>query len=383
MLVFYRYSPVLLFPVALFATLSVLLIELFLSSRASLRLSLSSMLALSIQRKLMLATAALMFIAPFVFSNVDRSPLQVTAAIAAFTSLTISQLVRAVRDQNPLAVWTSLVIGVAGIGHVILCELVSIPLTGGVYLLLALSLFLWGIGRFTAHQGPLKILSQPFSEAAYWLPLVAAVLAVVAHVSGGEEVWKGANCLAMFIASAFYFFLGMERDRSRNWTISMVILNISLAMLWNELHWYDAQLLMIPIGASILLLVELLRREIPESFHTPLRYTGALTILTSPAFEIIHGSWWHLLSLMILSVVVLLLAIGLRVRALVYSGTAFLIVDLIAIVVRSGVDHPHLLWGAGILLGLGVIGLAAFCEHHREKLISRIRMISADLETWR
>jgi len=35
-----------------------------------------------------------------------------------------------------------------------------------------------------------------------------------------------------------------------------------------------------------------------------------------------------------------------------------------------------------VILGLGVIGLAAYCEHHREKLMSRIRLISAELETW-
>lgn len=381
--VFQQFSSVLLFPVALFATLSVLMIELILCARATLRISQSGMLALANQRRLMLLIAAFMLGAPLLFSSIDRSALQVVAAMAAFGCLGISQLVRAVRDQSQFAVWGSLGIGGVGIGYAVVFDLVSISLTEGVYSLLASSLILWGIGGLSSKQNKLKILSEPFVASAYWMPLAGVVLGGVAHILNGEEVWKGVNSLGLLLAAAFYFFQGMEEDRKRNWTLSVVILNIAIAMLWDELHWYDAQLFMIPAGASILLLVELLRREIPEFLHAPLRYIGALTILTSPAFEIVQGSWWHLLSLMILSVAVLLLAMGLRTRALVYSGTAFLIVDLVAIVVRSGIDHPHLLWGAGIILGLCVIGLAAYCEHHREKLIARIRMISADLETWR
>ena len=49
----------------------------------------------------------------------------------------------------------------------------------------------------------------------------------------------------------------------------------------------------------MLWLVELLKREIPESYRDPLRYAGALTILVSPTFHIVSGSWLHLISLMV------------------------------------------------------------------------------------
>ncbi|MCP4505004.1 MAG: hypothetical protein GY826_01240 [Fuerstiella sp.] len=99
-------------------------------------------------------------------------------------------------------------------------------------------------------------------------------------------------------------------------------------------------------------------------------------------FEVLGGSWAHMLSLMVLSVVVILLSIGLRLRALVYAGSAFLAADLVAMVVRTTVSHPGLLWVCGIALGGGVIALAAFCENHREKLLARIRLVSAELATW-
>jgi len=98
---------------------------------------------------------------------------------------------------------------------------------------------------------------------------------------------------------------------------------------------------MIPVGITILALVEILKREIPAVWHNPLRYAGALTILVSPTFHIVDRSWLHLITLMVLATSVLLVSIGLRLRALMYTGVAFLVADLIAMVICGGIDHPN------------------------------------------
>jgi hypothetical protein len=85
---------------------------------------------------------------------------------------------------------------------------------------------------------------------------------------------------------------------------------------------------------------------------------------------------------MIASVAVTLAAMGLRIRALMYTGTGFLVGDLVAMVVRGSIDNPTLLWIAGILFGLAVISLAAYCEKHREHVLQRLRLVAARLETW-
>ena len=89
-----------------------------------------------------------------------------------------------------------------------------------------------------------------------------------------------------------------------------------------------------------------------------------------------------MLNLLALSVLVILLSIGLRLRALIHTGTAFLLADLVMMVVRSTHDYPSLLWISGLALGVAVIVLAAVCERHREQLLSRIRLLSAELATW-
>jgi hypothetical protein len=160
------------------------------------------------------------------------------------------------------------------------------------------------------------------------------------------------------------------------------ILNVSLLLLWRTLHLTDPQFYMVPIGLSILGLVELMKKELPRASHDLLRYIGALTILVSPTFEILGGSWLHLVTLMVLSVVVVLVAIGLQLKALMYTGSAFLLADLVGMIVRSTIDHPAMLWVCGLGLGAAVIGLAAYCERHREELLKRIRIITAELATW-
>jgi len=184
------------------------------------------------------------------------------------------------------------------------------------------------------------------------------------------------------LAAGCYFWRGLERSMKSYLILSGLILNIALVLLWRELNWDDPQFFMIPVGISILALVQLLKQEIPERFHDPLRYLGALVILVSPVFHIVDGSWLHLFSLMVASMGVVLLAIGLRVRALMYTGTAFLVADLVAMVVRGSIDDPNVLWISGLALGAAVIALGAWCERNREALVERMRFLTDVLKQW-
>ena len=85
---------------------------------------------------------------------------------------------------------------------------------------------------------------------------------------------------------------------------------------------------------------------------------------------------------MIAALIVLVFGIGARVRALVFTGIGFLFTDLTAMIVHGTIDHPDLLWLVGILIGSGVVTLGAICENNREKLLQRVRTISATLQTW-
>ncbi len=85
---------------------------------------------------------------------------------------------------------------------------------------------------------------------------------------------------------------------------------------------------------------------------------------------------------MLCAVGVVLVGIGLRLRALLYTGSAFLAVALISMLVRGAVDEPNLLWISGLLLGAAVVFLGALAERNRENLLQRVRMLSATLNSW-
>jgi hypothetical protein len=309
--------------------------------------------------------------------------LQVAMAAITFAIVIGGHLRQACRLRDEKRVWIAESLTGTALAYFLVFGVIHLGSGLAPLFLLGGGLALWSAGRAAARSTRLAVLSDPFTQTGLLLPLAAVLLAAGRHVSGLSSTMLGMNSLALFGAAAFYFWLGIEKHQRRLVVLAAVILNGSLVLLWRELSWTDPQLFLIPVGLSVVGLVELLQKEIPPAMHNPLRYAGALVILVSPTFHIMTGSWVHLFSLMAASVGVTLLSIGLRARALMYTGVAFLIADLLAMLVRGSIDRPNLLWIAGVLLGTAVVVLGALCENRREVLMQRLRILTAELETWR
>ncbi|MCA9076473.1 MAG: hypothetical protein KDA93_15715 [Planctomycetaceae bacterium] len=288
----------------------------------------------------------------------------------------------ACREVAELRVWLAEAIVAAGIGYLVLFGVITLGAGWSLYLTLAAGVAAWAIGTWAGQTTRFTVLHKPLLTTGLWLPAVTVGLGVYRHIAYTQTLWLGANSLALLLAGGFYFWRGLETRRPGLLLGSAGILNVALALLWRELHWTDPQLFLIPLGVTMIAFVELLKRELPAKMHDPLRYAGALMILVSPAFHILGGSWLHMIVLMVASVAVALVAMGLRVKALMYTGSAFLVADIIAMVVRGTIDNPNLLWITGIGVGAAVISLAAYCERHREDMLQQLRVIAAKLEAW-
>ncbi len=303
--------------------------------------------------------------------------------LAVWISLTATLWTRAVDHQHQDLVWLGLWAVLAAWIYFLLTGVCTLADPALPYAAFVLGLTCWSIGRTAATTTRFGIFSLPFQLTGFWLPVMVVPFAIGRQLSGYDVVWAGANSLPMLCAAGFYFWRGLS-DRNVGTTIlSAAILNLTLMLVWHELRWTDPQLFLVPVGISILAITELMQREIPENFHTELRFIGALTILVSPTFHIVTGSWSHILTLMIAAVAICLVAIGLRIRILLYTSTAFLLADLVAMIARGSINQPNLLWIVGIVMGTLVIGLGAVCENHRETVLARIRGLAATLETWR
>jgi hypothetical protein len=309
------------------------------------------------------------------------APNDIGMAAATFLLASAAELCGACRRQSEARVWGALGVALAAAGYFAFFGLVALGRGVAMFSVLGLGFAMWLIGEWVRDRSPFGILRRPLQQVALVLPLATVGLGIYRHLVA-QPAWLGANSLALLLAAGFYFWRGLERPSKPLLILSGLVLDVAMFLLWRELAWTDPQFFMIPIGISILALVQLLKSEIPERFHDPLRYLGALVILVSPTFHIVGGSWLHLFSLMVASVGIVLLAMGLRVRALIYTGTAFLLADLVAMVVRGSIDNPNVLWMAGLALGGAVIALAAVCERNREALMGRIRVLADALKEW-
>jgi hypothetical protein len=301
--------------------------------------------------------------------------------VAAGLILLVHSFEQARLSHAELPIWVSAVWTAAGLG--VLAHHDVIPTDRGyAAIILALASFsLWGFAHVLGQTGRWAIARRPVEQMALAMPGLATLAALGSEFLL-DHVPTGVASGAVLLASAFWFWRGIE-DKARHFTaLAALHANVALALLWRDLSLSDPQLYLIPLGATILGLVETFRREIPERLRDPLRYLGALVILVSPITRMLDGQWMAYATLMLVSMVVILLAIGLRARAILYTGSAFLAGDLVAIVVRGCVDHPQMLWMTGIALGTAVVGLAAYCERRRDVILARIQTLSAALERW-
>ncbi|MEX0717260.1 MAG: hypothetical protein WD066_11770 [Planctomycetaceae bacterium] len=326
-------------------------------------------------------TTGLLMFASLMLLPHGLAGMQIAAALATFALIVAELLVRACRKRNAEIVWFSEAVAAAGTAYFIAFGLIPLDRGLSLWALLGTAGVLSIAAAWAKRRDATAVLADPFERTALVLPALAVLAGVTRHLLL-DPTWLGMNSLALLLAAGFYLQHGWERQRPWFVALAAAIFNVALALLWRELSWSDPQFFLIPLGLSILGLIELLRSHIPAPSIAPLRYLGALLILVSPTFNIVEGSWLHLGTLMLAAVAITLLAIGLRAKSLMYTGTGFLLADLIAMVVRGSIDRPQLLWFVGIAVGLAVIALAAWCEKHREDVLQRLRLIAAELQRW-
>ena len=307
---------------------------------------------------------------------------EIAIATIGFVVLIVTQPMLAVRKQSESRVWMTCILCGVMTWFLSVHDVISLNVGISQFVLLGISI----VGLMVAHGSQrsenLAIFRRPMLFIGQALPGVVAILVVVCELAGWGSSSMALNALLLMMAAGIYFHQAFVLRQQKFCIPALMIANAGLFLLWISFSWSALELYLVPVGLSILGFTELMKKELPKASHTPLYYIGLLTILCSPLLQVLGGSWIHILLLMVLSVLVILIAIGMRIRSLVYAGTAFLLVDLVAMVIRSTIHNLNLLWICGVVLGAGVIVLAAFCENHREKLLTRIRMVSAELATW-
>jgi len=310
------------------------------------------------------------------------NPMLVATLILAFAVAVTVEIVEAIRKQNEGHIWSSFAVAFTAL--VWLMAHGELVIGSGVSQIALISVSAIGLlgARVIHDHKRLGFAARPLDQLGLVCPAFVVGLTLTRTAMGVSAILPGIDSAMLLAAAAIYFYRGLATSSRGLLIVAALVFNLASVHLWLSLSMNDLQLYLVPLGLTVLGLVELLKKEIPVAAHSTMRNIGSLVILVSPVFEILGGSWLHMTTLLLLSVLVILLAIGLRIRTLVYMGSAFLFADLVAMVIQSAVANPGTLWIGGLATGVAVIALAAYCENHREQLLSKIRVLSAELATW-
>jgi hypothetical protein len=211
---------------------------------------------------------------------------------------------------------------------------------------------------------------------------VLPVLAIATTPVQLASPWAGGTLLA----GALLYLSVASRVRNP-WPLYLGVLALNGAVyLWTPL-WAERyglwQFYIEPAAVSVLVLAHLHRRELRPNVLSGARlaalcllYAGAgLGLFLRPELTLFVAA----LGLAMLGII---LGIALRIRAFLYAGLAFLVLNVIGQLVRFYPDQG--MSRALILIGLGaaITGGMVFFNLKRETILRQLRIMRADLAAW-
>ncbi|MBK1718855.1 hypothetical protein CKO27_14610, partial [Thiocystis violacea] len=220
------------------------------------------------------------------------------------------------------------------------------------------------------------------SPAFYRLALLLPLLAVATTPPQLASTWTGGTLLA---AALLYVSLGA---RQRNpWPLYLGVLALNGAIyLWAPL-WAERyglwQFHIAPAALSVLALTHLHRRELRPSVLTGTRLAALSLLYAGAGLDLFLRPELFLFAIALgLALGGIVLGIALRIRAFLYGGVAFLVLNVIGQLLRFYPDQG--IGRALILIGLGALitgGMVLF-NLKREAILQRVRIVRADLADW-
>jgi hypothetical protein len=196
-----------------------------------------------------------------------------------------------------------------------------------------------------------------------------------------------AHALIWFLAGGLYLLLALSR-RSTGWALAAALAaNFGLWALWTSRGLPFAshpQVWLIPLGLIVLVSEYIERERLSTELATALRYLGICLIYVASTAELfitgLGNSLWLPVILAGLCVAGVLAGIWLRVKAFLFLGVSFLLLDIGTMIWHAAVNRAHtwVWWASGIVLGVAILALFALFEKRRNDVL---RLLD-DLKSW-
>ncbi len=236
-------------------------------------------------------------------------------------------------------------------------------LMGATYVLLA-------IQRLT--------LSKPLLHVVLVLPLVALLTVPIQLASGHASA-------TLMAAGALYLLSCRGTERPLPLYLALLAFNAAL-YLWIP-GWANSsrmfQVYIAPAAISVLILLHLHRKELKPNVLNGARLAALSILYASATLDVfLRGELEIFAIVLALSLAGVIVGIALRTRAFLYTGVTFLVLNIVGQMVQL---FPEQRFGKAIMLlvlGVAITGGMIWFNLQRERILQRIRIFRADLETW-
>jgi hypothetical protein len=234
-----------------------------------------------------------------------------------------------------------------------------------------------GVAGWASRQsGASEVLAGPARLGAYAVPILS-ILALP---------WQAPiTAAALLVGHAAHFAaLARDDDERRGAALaSVVAFNAALLVAWSANRAISVELLAVPAGVSLLILIRVFRDALTPEAEAKLRAVAVTGIYAAAAFRpLMFPQTAAFLGCVVLCLVGVGVGIALRIRSYLYLGTAFLVTSVTANLVRFGVRDHRAGAAALSLLGLAVVGGMILLSAKKAELVLRYERLKAQLADW-
>lgn len=295
----------------------------------------------------------------------------IAVVLAAGVSLWLSW--RDAKEDEPRGVWLGALAATSGFvltrvlagGDVGLVESIAALVVAGAASLLASRL-----------PGSLPKVTKALAAVATWWPVLGLVTAP----------WSSPTSVAvLLVAFAVHYTLLAQQSGQKPLAsvLSAVAFNGAVLTMWFGSGWGEAQYVLVPMGLSGLVLVQVFSKELGDAWSARLRAVAVGLVYAAAAFRpLAIDAPWAFFLCVALCVAGVGAGIALKVRSFVTLGSIFLVTTVVATLVRWGVREPRM--GALFLSGLGlaVVAFMVVVTTKKAELLERYKRVRGALERW-
>lgn len=295
----------------------------------------------------------------------------IAVVLAAGLSLWLAW--REAKEDEPRGVWLGALAATTGF------VLTRVLAGGDIGLVESIAaLVVAGAASLLASRLPesLPKVTKALTSVAMWWPVLGLVTAP----------WNSPMSVAvLLVAFAVHYTLLAQQQGQKPLAsvLSAVAFNGAVLTMWFGSGWGEAQYVLVPMGLSGLVLVQVFSKELGDAWSARLRAVAVGLVYAAAAFRpLAIDAPWAFFLCVALCVAGVGAGIALRVRSFVTLGSIFLVTTVVATLVRWGVREPRL--GALFLSGLGlaVVAFMVVVTTKKAELLERYKRVRGALERW-